>query len=156
MIYNTTVDISEDSERFEPRDLDIQCTKGSDFLWFIRVKVPKLGDGWNATDDASGNGARMHWRSTIDAASTVLDAHTTGTPAYMAIDESDPENLLITVDIPAADTDSIVFSGASLGTAQGKFRSGGQGVYDREVVLASGRVFRILEGAVTTSDEVTR
>lgn len=156
MIYNTTVDIAEDSERFEPREVNLQCTKGSDFLWFIRVKVPKLADGWNATDDATGNEARMQWRSTLAAASTVLDAHTDGTPAFMTIDESDPENLLITVDIPAADTDSITFTGATLGTSQGGFRQGGQGVYDLEVVLASGRVFRILQGTVTTSDEVTR
>jgi hypothetical protein len=157
MIYNTTVNIAENSERFEPTQFNVECTKGSDFLWTIYVEVPTGGLGWNATDDAAGNQARMKWRTSIDNSNVVLDAYTTGTPQYMAIDETDPERLIITVDIPASITEDVVFSTTTvtLGTSQGH-RRGGQGVYDLEVVLASGRVFRILEGSVTASDEVTR
>jgi hypothetical protein len=158
MIYYTTVNIAENSERFEPQRFNIECTKGSDFLWLIYVEVPLTGIGWNATDDTTGFEARMHWRTTVDNASVVLNAHTDGTPAYMTLDETDPENLIIEIDVPSTATDDVVFSASTvtLGTSQAGFRRGGQGVYDVEVVLDSGRVFRILEGTVTTSDEVTR
>jgi hypothetical protein len=153
MIYNTRVNIAEDSERFEPKDFDIQVTKGSDFLWKIYVEVPKLGEGWNATDDATGNTARMQWRHKLDSSVTVPSG---GLAAYISMDETDPENLIITVDIPASVTKDIAFGTVTLGTSQAGHRTGGEGVYDLEVVLDSGRVFRILEGRVITSDEVTR
>jgi hypothetical protein len=155
MIYNNTVDIAEDSERFEPQQVNIRCSKGSTFLWFIRVKVPKIADGWNATDDIAGNAARMQWRTTPSAASTVIDA-ATGAGDYMEIDETDPENLLITIEIPPDVTDGLVFSTIGLGTSQSGNRAGDQGVYDIEVVRPDTRVFRILEGTVTLSEEVTR
>jgi hypothetical protein len=158
MIYNTTVNISESSERFEPRQFNIECTKGSDLLWTIYVEVPVSGLGWNAVDDALNNHARMKWRTSLDNENVVLDAYTTGTPQYMAIDETDPERLIITVDIPASITEDVIFAASTvtLGTSQSGFRRGGVGVYDLEVILDSGRIFRILEGTVTTSDEVTR
>lgn len=156
MIYNNEIDIAKDSQRFEPQSVNIRCAKGATFLWFIRVKVPKIADGWNATDDAAGNAARMQWRSTPDAAATVIDAGTGVGEDYMTLDETDPENLLITVEIPPTITKDLTFATATLGTSQGAFRAGDQGVYDIEVVLDSGRVFRILEGAVTLSEEVTR
>jgi hypothetical protein len=158
MIYNTTVNISESSERFEPTQFNVECTRGSDFLWTIYVEVPVSGLGWNATDDTTGFDARMKWRTSLDNENVVLDAYTTGTPQYMAIDETDPERLIITVDIPASITEDVIFAASTvtLGTSQSGFRRGGVGVYDLEVILDSGRIFRILEGTVTTSDEVTR
>lgn len=154
MIYNTTIDIAEDSERFEATQFHVKCTKGSEFYWFIRVKVPKTAEVWDATIAATGNGARMHWRTALDAGSTILEASNTG--SYLTVDETNPENLLITIHIPASVTKDIVFGTPSLGIAVPEFREGGRGVYDLEVVLDTGDVFRILEGTVTTSDEVTR
>jgi hypothetical protein len=62
---------------------------------------------------------------------------------------------VITTTLTAVVTAALVFTEQVLGSSQSGFTRGDKGVYDMEVTLASGEVFRIYKGVVTLDDEVT-
>jgi hypothetical protein len=87
-------------------------------------------------EDLTGYSARMQIRATADAADPALVSLTS--PLDILIDDTEHT---ITVLMSATDTADLTFD---------------TGVYDLELVSSAGVVVKVLRGAVTVEDEVTK
>lgn len=115
---------------------NILCEQGSTFSRLLTIEQPTIADPTVFEPyDLVGHTARMQVRRTIDS-STVLVELTTEN-GRIIINEEDGE---ITLSMSDEVTSAITSSG----------------VYDLEIIDASGNVSRVIEGTFTLSNEVTR
>ena len=125
---------------------NITIEQGSTFGRLISIEQPDLAaDPTGQTFenfDLSGFTARMHIRRTIDSATPMISLTTeNGRIAINPnISGSSTRNNEISLSITAADTATITTSG----------------VYDLEIISASGVVSKVVRGDVTLIPEVTR
>lgn len=125
---------------------NVTIEQGSTFGRLISIEQPDLAaDPTGQTFenfDLSGFTARMHIRRTIDSATPMISLTTeNGRIAINPnISGSSTRNNEISLSITAADTATITTSG----------------VYDLEIISASGVVSKVVRGDVTLIPEVTR
>lgn len=115
---------------------NIYCEQGSTFSRFMTIEVPDEVDPEITTPyDLTGYTARMQVRRTVD------------NPDLMA--ELTTENGLIIINGAAGTIELMMPANmtASLST---------NGVYDLEIISASGGVSRVVQGTFTLNPEVTR
>lgn len=115
-----------------PGKLALTMYQGATFKRIIR-----LTDSTPTAIDLTGATVRMHVRSTISDADTLIEL----TEANGRATVTDAENGEVTLLISATDTAALSFSKA---------------VYDLEIEYHDGTVDRVLAGTVTLSKEVTR
>lgn len=117
------------------------CEQGSTFTRLIELEEPDLiadpTGGTHVPLNISGYTARMQIRRTIDSSTVIVNLTTEN--GGLTVNPTDPENqILISM------SDDVT---ASISTS---------GVYDLEIESPTGVVSRVLQGAVTLSQEVTR
>lgn len=107
--------------------------QGADYLLQLRIH-DENGD----TIDLTGYTARMQVRQTVDNATALINWSTSG--GQITLNGASSPNL--TVAVAAATTAAISWDGLA--------------VYDIEIVSGSGYVYRVAEGKIECSKEVTR
>lgn len=117
------------------------CEQGSTFTRLIELEEPDLiadpTGGTHVPLNIAGYTARMQIRRTIDSSTVIVNLTTEN--GGLTVNPTDPENqILISM------SDDVT---ASISTS---------GVYDLEIESPTGVVSRVLQGAVTLSQEVTR
>lgn len=119
---------------FVPQKVDFTIYQGSS----LRLAWEIVQKGTASPVDLTGYKARMQMRERLKDEGTVLDLTTENGGISIAVS---PEKTLLTIYASPATTAGISVK---------------KGVYDLELVDASGEVFRLMEGGVTVSPEVTR
>lgn len=121
---------------------NMTCQQGSTFTRLIELEQPDLtADPTGNTFeqfDLTGYTARMQVRRTIDSANFLLSLTTEN--GALTINPSEGATNHIYIDVSASVTASVSTSG----------------VYDMEIISATGVVSRILQGVFNLSPEVTR
>jgi ribosomal protein L18 len=108
---------------------DIVIEQGA--TWRLVVQVTGL--------DLTGATARMQARLVVTSVTPVVELSTANGRIVIAV--SDTQHATLTLTLTAETTTGLSFTRA---------------VYDLEVVLADGTVYRLLQGAVTLALEITR
>ena len=115
---------------------NIYCEQGTTFGRIITIAVPDAIDPEITNPyDLSGHTARMQVRRTIDSTTQMVELTTENNG--LTINESDGS---ITIEMSSDVTASLTTSG----------------VYDLEIIDATGNVSRVIQGTFTLSPEVTR
>ena len=118
---------------------NILCQQGSSFGRVIAVEQPRTPTEENPAEyeiySLLNHTARMQVRRTVDSATPLITLTTENGRIFISGNDG-----LITLIISAADTAALTSSG----------------VYDLEIISASGLVSRVIQGTFTLSPEVTR
>jgi tRNA threonylcarbamoyladenosine modification (KEOPS) complex Pcc1 subunit len=118
---------------------NILCQQGSSFGRVIALEQPRTPTEENPAEyeiySLLNHTARMQVRRTVDSATPLITLTTENGRIFIGGNDG-----LITLIISAADTAALTSSG----------------VYDLEIISASGLVSRVIQGTFTLSPEVTR
>ena len=118
---------------------NILCQQGSSFGRVIALEQPRTPTEENPAEyeiySLLNHTARMQVRRTVDSATPLITLTTENGRIFISGNEG-----LITLIISATDTAALTSSG----------------VYDLEIISASGLVSRVIQGTFTLSPEVTR
>ena len=118
---------------------NILCQQGSSFGRVIALEQPRTPTEENPAEyeiySLLNHTARMQVRRTVDSATPLITLTTENGRIFISGNEG-----LITLVISATDTAALTSSG----------------VYDLEIISASGLVSRVIQGTFTLSPEVTR